>query len=245
MSQYLRVLKRIEQDRDGASAVSLPVKRAQSPKPDIHIEPLENTPPRSSTPPTAAAFATLFDNLRAAGNGQPIRHLVVAAAAASDSVRTVVDGLAAHAQGVGFTVVVAEVTRAAGRSVLRCCATSVAEQIAPVDPLPVELHDAGWQASFTDWLARAASDADLVIVQGPPLAQTVDAALLSRACDGLVIVADVLRTTGDDLRTAAERARAVGSRALGIVLNTPTHRLPEWLRRLTGAGRPHGGQLER
>ncbi|HXQ21356.1 MAG TPA: hypothetical protein VN812_06760 [Candidatus Acidoferrales bacterium] len=238
MSQYLRVLKRIEKDRDGAAPSSAPVRRVPA-KADVTPQRLGSSAPQAVAHLAAAAFATLFDNLRTADNGQPIRHLVVAAAAPPDSAATVVDGLATHAQSLGLSVVVAETIHTAGRPLLRC-----RQSAALVSPLPLALHS-GWQTGFPDWLASATGDADMMIIHGEPLTQTVDAALLSRGCDGLVIVADVLGTRRDDLRTAAERGRAVGARTLGIVLSTTRHHLPGWLQRLVGADRLPVASMEK
>jgi hypothetical protein len=246
MSQYLRVLKRIETERDASSPSASPVRRLPSSKTAIPAEPREATASDVlGHPRAAAAFATLFDNLRTAGNGQPIRHLVVAAAAAPDSAPTIVDGVAAHAHSLGLSVVVAEIIHSEGRPLLRCRQSVGSERARLVNPFALELYDAGWQAGFADWLADATAAADMTIIQGQPLAQTVDAALLSRACDGLVIVADVLRTRRDDLQGAAERARAVGAHALGIVLSTTGHHLPGWLQRLSGADRLPVASVER
>lgn len=239
MSQYLRVLKRIEKDRDGASPNSAPVRRVPA-KSDVTPQRLGGSAPQAvAHPVAAAAFATLFDNLRTAGNGQPIRHLVIAAAAPPDSAAMVVDGLATHARSLGLNVVVAETVHGTGRPLLRC-----RQSAALVSPLSLELHS-GWQTGFPDWLTSATGDADMMIIHGEPLTQTVDAALLSRGCDGLVIVADVLGTRRDDLRTAAERGRAVGARTLGIVLSTTRHHLPGWLQRLVGADRLPVASMEK
>jgi hypothetical protein len=238
MSQYLRVLKRIEGERDASPANPATAKRLQPSKPDTQVGLRESTLPRGSmSPAAAAAFATLFDNLRTVGNGAPIRQLVIAAAAASDSATTVVNGLAAHAESIGLEVVVAEMSYAAGRPVLRRRNAAGNEPGVFADPPPFELLDPDWQRDFADWFAKATPNADMVIIEGPPLVQSVDGALVGRACDGLVLVAELLVTPRDALRVAAERARAVGCRALGVVLTAGNDPVPQWLRRLVGTDR--------
>jgi hypothetical protein len=84
------------------------------------------------------------------------------------------------------------------------------------------------------WIDRVAPHSDLVIVTGPPLATSIDAALLACACDGLVIVAESEVTERAALQVAAERARIAGCKTLGVVMHGAKDRMPGWLRRLMG-----------
>jgi Mrp family chromosome partitioning ATPase len=87
------------------------------------------------------------------------------------------------------------------------------------------------------WL-DAKSEADLILIEAPPLAQSVDAAMLACGCDGLIIVAAAGATSREALQLAAERARAVDCRPLGLVVRTDTHAIPSWLRRILGPYAP-------
>ncbi len=86
--------------------------------------------------------------------------------------------------------------------------------------------------SDADAVHRVAPGTELVIITGPSLATSLDAALLAGVCDGLVIVAESGVTASDALKVAAERARIAGCRILGVVMRTTRRRLPDWISRL-------------
>jgi succinoglycan biosynthesis transport protein ExoP len=73
--------------------------------------------------------------------------------------------------------------------------------------------------------------ADFVIFDAPPLLPLSDAAVLCGLTDGAVVVVRSGRTTSVQLEAALERLNAVGSAALGVVLN--------FMRKGGPAGRPH------
>ena len=94
-------------------------------------------------------------------------------------------------------------------------------------------------AGVESWIGRVASGVELVILEAPPLDESIDAALLSSASDGLVIVAEPEVTERATLQAAAERARAAGCHTLGVVLSGRRQHMPAWLRRfMNGHGRP-------
>ncbi|MEE8312227.1 MAG: hypothetical protein V3R77_08215, partial [Candidatus Binatia bacterium] len=90
-------------------------------------------------------------------------------------------------------------------------------------------------ADLQAWLESAENHHDLVIIEAPPLGHSVDAALLARACDGLVIVVDPTAITKDALRRSVERAQAIGCRILGLVMTGKQSDMPGWMGRMTGA----------
>lgn len=238
MSEYFRVLKRIETDqpRHTASPPALAAaKRALSQPALMPESPVKRAPSATLASPiagaTATAFATLFDNLRALANGHPARNLVFAGASTAESVRAVTTGLALHLEGLGLQVLVADLTEPTGRSLLRRRRGAWDERSEGRDVLSLDLHGSAWPSEFADWLATAAPRADLVIIEGRPLAQSIDSALLARACDGLVIVAQPEVTHREALQVAAERARVVGCRTLGVVMHATKDPIPRWMRR--------------
>ncbi len=83
----------------------------------------------------------------------------------------------------------------------------------------------------------------LTIIQAPPLLHSVDAALVARACNGLVLVVEPLHTAREMLRTAVERARTADCRILGLAISGAREWLPRWLRRLF-AGQARLGRTE-
>ena len=247
MSEYFRVLKRIEQgqpERDVPTTARVVNREAQEPiAPTAQPRPLPTTlrvaAPR---PETAAAFVTLFDSIRALGEKSPLRTLVFAGASSAESVRAVTVGLAAHIESLGLRVLLAELADIDGRPILRSRAPETVLHPGSGDPIPPDLGGKAAPTELTDWLEGAGNIADFVLIEGRPLAESIDSALLARACDGLVIVAQSEATLREALRMAAERAQKVGCRTLGLVVRSRQHPRPQWLRRLTSAlGKTHPG----
>ena len=82
------------------------------------------------------------------------------------------------------------------------------------------------------WLEEASLHHDLILVEGPSLDQSLEAAFLGSQCDGVLLAAEVDRTHRAALSLAAERAAASGCRVLGVVLTETKRWLPRWLDRL-------------
>jgi succinoglycan biosynthesis transport protein ExoP len=68
-------------------------------------------------------------------------------------------------------------------------------------------------------LGQITADADLCIIDSPPVLAVTDAAILSTMADGVVIVVDLTQTKRRDLKRARESIEAVGGRILGVVIN--------------------------
>jgi Mrp family chromosome partitioning ATPase len=130
---------------------------------------------------------------------------------------------------------VAELTGRGGRSLLAPFATA-SNPDTTIPGLSIDLDTGLTTDQLHAWVGRAAPGVDLVVLIGPPLAASIDAALLASACDGLVIVAESEKTERAALQTAAERARATGCRTLGVVMHGTKEQLPGWMRRLMGTG---------
>ena len=60
---------------------------------------------------------------------------------------------------------------------------------------------------------------DLVIVDTPPLGAVVDAAEISRRCDGSMPVLEYNRTHGKSLKEAVSLLRQTGTPVLGCIVN--------------------------
>jgi len=201
---------------------------ASAPATPIELKPPVRRPAASLSAEGQRGIATLFDNIRALASGRATRVLVFAGAAATDSVWAVTEGLARHAQRHGMRVFVAELTRTGGGPML------VSRMPSPPQPLTIDLDGGAAPGELNAWVNDAAGDSDLVVLEAPPLADSIDAALLACACDGLVIVADTEVTPRGALHIAAERAQIAGCRTLGVVMNGTRERLPIWMRRLFG-----------
>jgi hypothetical protein len=160
--------------------------------------------------------------------------VVFCGASTAEAVTTLAHALADHSERSGMTGFVGTLFRSASGTIV-AAAHDAANTAQAVD------LDAGLSAeSFTTWIDRVAPASDLVIMTGPPLATSIDAALLACACDGLVIVAESEVTERAALQVAAERARIAGCKTLGVVMHGSKDRLPGWLRRLMGErSEPH------
>jgi hypothetical protein len=193
-------------------------------------------PQRAVGEPLAPGYATLLDSLRAyAVQGRPVRTVVVAGASPTAATSAVVSGLATRAGQLGMTVVSGELIATSARAAASVRRAALPERLArPVSTAVVESKLPSTE--LNGWLEHHAA-ADLVLIEGPPLDGSIDAALLARACDGMILVAERGVTERTALQHAADRARTAGCRLFGVVLTGRREPMPSWLRRLAAAGR--------
>jgi Mrp family chromosome partitioning ATPase len=238
MSEYFRVLRRLEHDQAGGPAPTAAPRAmgarvrglvsVTTPAADrAAAEPLLRQPP----PDRAGVYAALYDNLRAAASGRPLRSLVVAGAVTAAGVDRTVAGLAAHVRRTGQRVVLGRLSDGDGRRRLVAVPQDGEPGWSSAAPLATDLASHAETAAVGEWIRAHAGAADLAVIAAGGLT-SVDAAMLACACDGLVIVAHAGQTPRAALRAAAERAAAVGCRVLGLVVIGGRDPLPAWLRRL-------------
>lgn len=89
----------------------------------------------------------------------------------------------------------------------------------PIPPNPAELLGSQRMAQLMQVLNQ---EADMVIVDSPPVLSVADAAILANAADGVVLVADAGRTRREMARRAKESLERAGANLLGMVLNRMT-----------------------
>lgn len=89
----------------------------------------------------------------------------------------------------------------------------------PIPPNPTELLGSQRMAQLMQALHQ---EADMVIVDSPPVLSVADAAILANAADGVVLVADAGRTRREMARRAKESLERAGANLLGMVLNRMT-----------------------
>jgi len=181
----------------------------------------------------APGYTDLLDRLRArAAQGMPARTLIFASPSPSPATAAVIEGLASRAEQLGLQVVRGELRGAAPRSQPSTRRSASIErpsrQGLMVAPRPTALDP-----EVRVWLSQY-RDADLVLIEGPPLLHSIDAALVARACDGLVLVAEQGATERRALQEAASRARLTACSLLGVVVTGAEDPRPRWLRRLLG-----------
>jgi hypothetical protein len=175
-------------------------------------------------------IAALLDNIRLLASARSARIVVFAGASTAEPVDALAGDLARYANANGMKTIVAMLASKAGRSF-----------VMPVDgvdgdrsSLEVELDAKLSTSELHDWMVRCAPGGELLVITAPPLAMSIDGALLACACDGLVIVAESEVTERAALQTAAERARITGCRTLGVVMHGAKDRMPSWMRKLIG-----------
>jgi hypothetical protein len=189
---------------------------------------------------TVGSFTALFDNLRAIGNGAPIASVVISAASMVESVDRISNGLADEVCRHSLRVVVAELSRSVSQPILKIRLQSrdtddsdtEASIPHPAQSLVLDLRGGPVPQELTDWMTSARAHYDMVILEAPPLGLSVDAAMLARACDGLILTAEARGTSKDMLMDAVGRADTVGCPLLGIVMQGRPEWTPWWLRRV-------------
>jgi hypothetical protein len=173
-------------------------------------------------------IATLLDNIRLISNGRDSRMVVFCGASNAEAVEQLANSLTIHAEHSGMRTVLAKLHRtAAGTTVVPTTGSAN-------DALALDLDGGTSPDALIAWAQRIAPANDLIVITGPPLASSIDAAILACASDGLVIVAESEVTERAALQVAAERARIAGCKTLGVVMHGTKNRVPRWLRRLVG-----------
>ncbi len=211
MRNALQALRRLDvSDRRGRDAAAR--ERARHTAPDGRAR--ETAMPTigsvgRSEPRGAAAVAGLLERLRAAGAAAAGRIVVIAPVDDGVCVRPVIDALAQRARELAMQIAVADLTRIGGRPML--------SEHDGGSRRPLDLDDGTIAPALAAWLERCDTPA-MVLVDAPPLVDSADAALLARACTGLVLVAATGVTARAALRAAVDRANAAGCPMLGVVL---------------------------
>ena|GEM_PF-3959981 len=191
--------------------------------------------------PKRESFARAFDNLRAIAAGTRLRSVVIAAASGAETVEPVVTGLAEEAHRHQLQALTATLTADEGEYVLRERFVFEPDRISDGTPprsesRPISFHlgTSDLPSTLTDWINKAREAHDLALLHGPALGDSVDAALIARATDGLVIVVEPGVTASHDLIGAVERARSVGCNILGLVAAGARDELPSWMKQIVG-----------
>lgn len=199
--------------------------------------------PRS---PIAEAYRLLRTNFQFAAVDRPLRRIVVTSPGPGDGKSTTAANLAVvFAQG-GKSVILVDAdlrrpqqhrifqrTASYGLSTaLVDAATPVTNFLQPTDvpglrlltsgpipPNPAELLGSQRMAQLMQVLNQ---EAEMVILDSPPVLSVADAAILANAADGVVLVADAGRTRREMARRAKEGLERAGANLLGMVLNRMT-----------------------
>lgn len=86
----------------------------------------------------------------------------------------------------------------------------------PLPPNPAELLDSKQMAQI---LKTLRAEADMVIIDSPPVLAVADAAIIGSRCSGAVLILDSGKTRTEMCKRAVERLRQTNIRLFGVVLN--------------------------
>jgi len=114
-------------------------------------------------------------------------------------------------------------------------ARSSAQDARNLDLMPLEQSVQG-DRSVTPESLRASLDAvssgyDWILVDGPPVLESPDAASLGAVADGVLVVVQAGRTKRPVLARSVDLLNRAGSRVLGVVLNRRRLEIPEFIYR--------------
>jgi non-specific protein-tyrosine kinase len=91
--------------------------------------------------------------------------------------------------------------------------------VIPAGPLPPNPADILGSERMGTVIDRLNSQADIVILDAPPVLAASDAAILSTMVDGVILVVDLHKTKRREIRRAREAIEAVNGRIMGVVVN--------------------------
>ncbi len=100
-------------------------------------------------------------------------------------------------------------------------------RILPAGPPPPNPSELLASARMADLIATLRQQADIVVIDSPPLLPVSDAAILARLSDGAILVAHHGHSRREQLARAVEQLRAVDARLLGCILNRVPNRGPD------------------
>lgn len=223
--------------RDAWTRATTPAAPRVEPRAEPRVEP--RIAPRSDAHPASRAaapvgftgFAELFDRIQLFAQGRERCVVVLAPASHAESIGRVMSAMVAHAEQRHERAFFAELRGRADA----CTLVPRAGQGNGRDsatPLAIDPADHATPGLLSEWLDTHAPGDRLILLEAPPLSNGLDAALLARACDGLIVVAEAEVTEREALHVAGERARASGCNTLGIAMVGSSDPMPRWLARL-------------
>ncbi len=189
------------------------------------------------------AVRLLRTNLEFAAAAAPIRTLTITSPSSGEGKSTTIANLAVTMAGAGLKTVIVDadlrrpsqhrVFHSGNEQGLTTLLTRpgmpwlhAAKKVAlpglyliPSGPIPPNPSDLVSSQGFANILASIAADADMVLVDSPPVLAASDALAIAAHTDGVLVVCQSNKTRIDALRSAAESLHHGGVRVIGVVLN--------------------------
>lgn len=91
--------------------------------------------------------------------------------------------------------------------------------ILPCGPLPPNPAELLMTQRFSVVLAELSKRFDRIILDSPPLGAVTDAVVLSKQCDGVILVVQAGKTLRDELRRSSRQIKDVGGKIFGVIVN--------------------------
>ncbi len=191
--------------------------------------------------PISEAFRVLRTNIRFSGVDEPIRTLLVTSAGPTEGKSTTAANLAVAMAQAGLRVVAldADLRRPRLHKIFDLhprggLTGSLLEgnmdgrlqpsqveglSVLPAGDLPPNPSELLGSRRLRELLDELAKDADVVVIDSPPVLPVTDAAVLAQEVDGVLLVVDAGETRREVVQRAAESLQQVGAHLIGVVLN--------------------------
>ena len=236
MSKYFQTLRRLQEGT---------AKEAAGSAPDHGVESLRLTRPVAlseyglQSTEAKAALSGLLDGLRLAVKSAPSRAVVIADVSGSGAASRLMAGLEMTAVARRVSLVVGELATMEGSRFLNLYPVPRQEDRpegdsptwSPGQPGSLDLREDSLSEVLEPRIDEVDARAEIAVIQGPALAESVDAALVASATGGIVLVVEPQVTLGSDLSLAISRTERAGGEILGVVTVGAGSSLPKWLRR--------------
>lgn len=198
------------------------------------------TDPRSAA---AEAYRSLYVNLSFSSQDKPLHTLLITSAVAGEGKSTTLANLAVVAAQMGHRVIVVDCdlrqpqqhellgirndsgvsTVTSGKDSSTAALQGVADlpglQVLTSGPLPVSPTQVLASKPLEELLASLVQQADLILLDAPPVVAVSDAAVLASKVDGVVLVLNAGHTKRDLARRAKETLEKAHANIVGAVLN--------------------------
>ena len=197
---------------------------------------------REPLSPIAEAFRTLRTSIGYAGVDGPLRTLLVTSPGLIEGKSTVAANLAVVMAQADIRVAVVDADLRRPRQheifgisqepgltyalvdghvhrVLKTTPAAAGLSVIPAGELPPNPAEMLGSRRMSDLVERLREVADVVLIDSPPLLSVTDAAVLARGVDGVLLVVEVGRTQGAEIREGVEALCQVGAHVVGTVLN--------------------------
>lgn len=199
--------------------------------------------------PVSEAFRLLRTNIHFSGMDSPLRTLLVTSPNPLEGKTLVASNLAVVMAQAGHNVVVVEgdlrrprlhrvfqvhpregLTQSLleGQADGRVQSTQVnGLRVLPSGELPPNPAEILGSKRMQALLGRLKEQANIVLIDSPPVLPVADAAVLGASVDGVLLVVEAGKTRQHEVRQSVESLRRVGANVIGVVLNAvPTSRGP-------------------